>query len=180
MFASLTGLALVDSLHLLTIAAVAYLLGTAHPLPRTGVFLGGLIGTHFAGGLLLVTGWGLVAVSPPAWWAVVEWGVVAVFVAFTIIRWRGGKGWSSFRPPASLALPATLALGVTISLTDLAFDLPYHLAAARIAANVPTLGGQVAWLAWFNLVYALPLLVLVAGYAVASRRTQPIEAPATP
>ena len=178
MFGTLTALALVDSLHLLAIAAAVYLLGTEQPLVRTAVFVGGLIGTHFAGGVLLVVGWGLIALEPPSWWAAVEWGVVATIAVLALIRWRRGQGWSRFAPPASLTLPTTLGLGVAISLADLAFDLPYHLAAARIAAAVPTLPGQIGWLAWFNLVYALPLLLTMAAYVVASaRRAQVVPVP---
>ncbi|WP_165492016.1 GAP family protein [Egibacter rhizosphaerae] len=178
MFSTLTALALADSLHLLAIAAAVYLLGTEQPFRRTATFVAGLIGTHFAGGVLLVVGWGFVPITPPRWWSVIEWGVIAAILVLAIVRWR--RGGARFRPPASLTLPTTFGLGVVVSLADLAFDLPYHLAAARIAASVPTMGEQVVWLAWFNLVYALPLLIAMGAYAVLALRRPAPPAPTPP
>ena len=168
---TLTVLALADGVHLVAIGALAFLLTGAQPLPRAVVFMAALLAAHLAGGVLLVVGWGWVVWAPPVWWVAVEWAVVAVLVVLAVWRVRTGAWRQSrhHRPPRAGGLPAVALAGVVVSAADLAFDIPYHLAAARITDAVPTLAGRLGWLVWFNLVYAVPM-VAAAMLVVAWRR----------
>ncbi len=163
-------LALADGVHLVAIAALCYLLGGHASYVKAGVFLAGLMATHFAGGLVLLVGWGWVAWSPPGWWAAVEWAVVATLVVLVVVRIRRGLSWSTFRPPRTLTIPAVFLAGVGVSLADLAVDLPYHIAAARIVDAAPTLAGQLGWLVYYHALYAMPMVAAALAYVVAARR----------
>ena len=168
---TLTTLALADGIHLLGIGALLFYLGGTAPLLRSGLFLCGLMATHIAAGLLLLAGWSWLAWSPPAWWVLIEAGVVAMLLVLVFVRLRqGSQEW--FRPPQSVTLPATFLTGVMVTAADLAVDLPYHLAAARIVDAVPTTGGRLAWLGYFNLLYALPIVAAAAAYLVGAPRVR--------
>ena len=170
--ATLATLALADGLHLVGIGALVFYLGGSAPVLRAGLFLAGMMATHFAGGLLLLVGWSWLGWSPPAWWMLVEWGVVAAMLVLIVRRLRRGGAGTGFRPPLSVSVPATVLTGVMVTVADLAFDLPYHLAAARITDAVPTTSGQLAWLAYFNVVYALTIVAAGLAYVVGAPRVR--------
>ncbi len=145
LFGVLTGLALADSLNPFTVASQAYLLGTPRPMPRSLAFLAGTYAAYFAGGVLLLEGWAVLArrVLPliPAWGyaagEVVLGAALGGFAAWSLRRARGG---TPLTPPASLGIGATLAFAAASTAADLTSALPYFAAVSRIVAEVPGVG----------------------------------------
>lgn len=173
LLAVLTGLALADSLNPFTVASQAYLLGTPRPMRRSLAFLAGTYATYFAGGVLLLEGWTILLrrVLPlvPAWgYGAGEMALGAVLAGFAVWSWRRAAGGSPVTPPAGLGVGATLAFAVASTGADLTSALPYFAAVSRIAAEVPGWGARLGLLAWYNLLYVSPLILLVAVRALLS------------
>lgn len=166
----LTALALADSLNPFTVASQAYLLGTPRPMRRSLAFLAGTYAAYFAGGVLLLEGWsvlmGRVLPLVPAWgYAAGEVALGAALAGFAAWSWRRARGGSPVTPPASLGVGATLAFAAASTAADLSSALPYFAAVSRIAAEVPGWGARLGLLAWYNLLYVSPLLLLCAARA---------------
>lgn len=169
----LTALALADSLNPFTVASQAYLLGTPRPMRRSLAFLVGTYAAYFAGGVLLLAGWTVLLrrVLPlvPAWgFAAGELVLGAALTGFAAWSWRRARGGSPVTPPRSLGVGATLAFAVASTAADLTSALPYFAAVSRIAAEVQGWGAGLGLLAWYNLLYVSPLLLLVAARALLS------------
>ncbi|EOZ3720382.1 GAP family protein [Klebsiella pneumoniae] len=173
LFAILSGLALVDALNPFTVAAQAYLLGTARPMPRSIAFLLGTFATYFAGGVLLLEGWSLLLarVLP----LVPSWGIPAGEVVLGLLV-GGFAAWSfakasagaPFTPPSDLSIGATLTFAFGSTVADLSSALPYFGAVNQIAAMQAGLPIRFLALSWYNLLYCVPLIALIAARAILS------------
>ncbi|MBG5568160.1 GAP family protein [Pseudomonas aeruginosa] len=165
---AVSGLALADSLNPFTVAAQAYLLGTKKPMVRSLVFLVATFVTYLLGGFLLLQGWtALISSVLPRlpWWSlgVSETLLGLVLLGFAIWSLKRAKTGKPFEPPKDLSLTATVAFAVGSTVADLSSALPYFAAVNRIAAELQGFTMQAATLAWYNLLYVAPLIVLVAA-----------------
>jgi len=167
---ALTGLALADSLNPFTVAAQGYLLGTPRPLGRSVAFLVGTFATYFLGGILLLQGWlaffrHLAPRIPAGWIGAGEIILGLVLAGFAVWTFRRAGGGTPFRPPENLSVPATLAFAAASTVGDLPSALPYFAAVNRIAAGTDSLAAELLWLAWYNLLYVGPLILMIAAHA---------------
>jgi len=178
LFSTLLLLALLDSLNPITIAATVFLLLTPHPVTRTATFLAGACLAYFAGGVLLYLGLGAVFerlldyLSGP-WIHVllVGVGVLMVAVAVWMDRSPPREGASGKARIKSLHPALTFLIGANVTASDLPTAFPLIAAVERMtSAGLETPAALVA-LALYVLVYAVPLLLLLAGYLLLRGRS---------
>lgn len=166
LMAVVLGLAAVDALNPFSIAAQAYLLGTAQPYKRAWTFAVGSFAVYLAGGVLFVQGAGafLRSLLPELPRLVLPVGAIALgigCVALAAHLWFKSNRGKPFVPPADLSVSATLGFAIFSTLSDLPTALPYFAAAAKIAETSDTFLTQVAWLLVYNLVFIAPLVMLI-------------------
>lgn len=162
LFVTLTLLALVDSLNPSTIVSGALLVTTQQPLACTVGFVLGVFGSNIAMGLLVYFGLGVLGPRSP------------FFAAFKLVlglAFLGVAVWFSFRSMPAISktlgrISPLLAVGIGMLTTF--EDLPTafaYLAALQnlVAAGISSLGAMTL-LVWYNLIYVVPLLVLLGVY----------------
>lgn len=174
--AVVTALGVADSINPVTILVAVYLGSGPDPVRRLGGFIVGVFTAYLLGGLALMLGpaeilrGALAGVEiPGADAATLAAGVGLIVVAVAV--WTRRKRLAGVRLPDGLARPGSaLALGALVTVLDLPTAVPYFGAIAVIAsADVPMVA-QLILLGMFNLLYVLPLaLVLVAHLAFGAR-----------
>ena len=168
---ALFALALLDSLNPVTIAGAVFLLLTPRPVPRTLSFVAGASLAYFAGGVLLYLGLGAVFVrildylsGPWVHALLVVLGVVMVAAGVWMQRRTPGEG--SRRHFKNLHPAATFLIGASVTGSDLPTAFPLIIAVERMTQAELGLPGALVALALYLVVYALPLILLLAGYSV--------------
>lgn len=168
---TLLALALLDSLNPVTIAGAVFLLLTPRPVPRTVSFVAGACLAYLAGGVLLYLGLGAVFVrildylsAPWIHGALFLVGVVMVGIGVRMERSPpregGRKGIKNLHPAG------TFLIGAGVTGSDLPTAFPLIIAVERVTDAGYGLVGAILALALYVTVYALPLLLLLAGYLV--------------
>ena len=166
---TLFALALLDSLNPVTIAGAVFLLLTPRPVPRTVSFVAGASLAYFAGGVLLYLGLGAVFervldyLSGP-WVHALLVLVGAVMVGFGVWMQRSTPREETRRTFKNLHPAATFLIGASVTGSDLPTAFPLIVAVERVTQSGLGAVGALAALALYVLVYALPLLLLLAGY----------------
>jgi hypothetical protein len=168
---ALFALALLDSLNPVTIAGAVFLLLTPRPVPRTISFVAGACLAYLGGGVLLYLGLGAVFVrvldylSGP-WVHALLVVLGAVMVAAGVWMQRRTPREGSRRAFKNLRPVATFLIGASVTGSDLPTAFPLIIAVERMTQAGLGLPGALAALALYVVVYALPLLLLLAGYLV--------------
>jgi cytochrome c biogenesis protein CcdA len=175
---SLTLLGLVDSLNPATIIAMVFLLSTAGPLPRTLSFLLGVGVTYFLCGLLIHLGFSGVFdyiqnffKGTGGYIAKAVLGVV--LVGFSLYLHYKPQN-SSFKTPTSIHPSATFVFGVVSTLSDMPTAFPYLVGLERISTVNPDIFTTLLLLVYYNILYALPALVLLFSYLLAQRHAETV------
>jgi cytochrome c biogenesis protein CcdA len=170
---SLTLLGLVDSLNPATIIAMVFLLSTAQPLPRTTSFLLGVGATYLLCGLLIYLGFGAVFdyiqnffKGTGGYIAKAVLGVVLVGASL-YLHYQPQN--TDFKTPASIHPGATFVFGVVSTISDMPTAFPYLVALERISAFNPDIVTTILLLLFYNILYALPALILLFSYLLARR-----------
>ena len=160
---ALVALGLLDSLNPATILTGILLLATVRPMPRFWAFTFGTVVTYLALGVLLYFGLGFLGPQSP----VFAWFRVGLGVAFL-----GIALYFSFRPMPSLSVTlgrinplALVGLAVTSTLSDFPTAFPYLAFLERLSSANLADGLALLLLLGYNLLYILPLLLLVVFYA---------------
>lgn len=178
LFTTLLLLALLDSLNPITIAGAVFLLLTPRPVPRTVTFIVGACLAYFAGGALLYLGLGAVfervlGYLSGAWVHVLLVGVGVALVAAAVWMERSppregssGKGRIKGLHPA-----VTFLIGANVTASDLPTAFPLIAGVERMTSAGLETPAALAALAFYVLVYALPLLLLLAGYLLLRGRS---------
>lgn len=171
--ASLAGLAIVDSLNPFTVAAQAYLLGTANPMRRSFAFLAATFVTYFIGGILLLAGLSVFVerVVPliPAWgFGAGELALAALLGGFAFYAGKMAKEGKPVTPPSDLGIGATIVFAVGSTASDVPTAIPYFAAASSIATENAGWGHDLLLLTGYNLLYCAPLIGLVLARATLS------------
>jgi cytochrome c biogenesis protein CcdA len=167
---------LADSLNPVTILVAVYLGSGTDPVHRLGGFIVGVFAVYLLGGLVLMLGpaellrHALAGVEiPGADAAALVAG--AVLIGLAVAVWTRRRGLARVRPPDALVKPGSaLFLGAVVTVLDLPTAFPYFGAIGVIvSADVPA-AAQLILLTMFNLLYVLPLaLVLVAHLVFGAR-----------
>lgn len=166
MWLQIAALGLLDSLNVLTIAIVAYLLGTPLPVPRTLAYIAGKSIGYFSSGVLLLVGWQLFNIHILPLLSHVTWPLVQIVVGLTLIAggfhsfYRPSRRFV-FRPPTRISPRAVFLLGLVIGLVYAPTDPRHNVAVSLIITHADGYASQIPWLLWFNLFYIMPLCTMV-------------------
>jgi hypothetical protein len=177
---TVVGLALVDALNPFSIAALVYLLGTSQPIANALIFTGGTYLVYFFGGVLVMTGWQALVdrVSPLLpWWSlgVLELALGTGLALLGVVLWRQARSAGGFAPPPDLGWAAILVFAVSSTVADLTSALPYFGAINVIAVSEDfDQFASLATIAFYCLIYCLPLITLAAVRALFQARSDAI------
>ena len=181
---AVTLIALPDSLNPSLVLTELFLAGGRNPRRATAVFTVTATATTFFGGLAIALGVRdvvLAALSKPS--ADVKDGITvaagAVLVGGGALLWIHRER-AATRVDASRASdgPAAL-LGIGIAGVELLTAFPYFAAIALIVGSDVSDGKKLALLLLYNVLYALPLIVIAVVCAVAGSRARRLLAPVT-
>lgn len=175
---TLTLLGLLDSLNPATIIAMVFLLSTTNPLPRTVSFLLGVGVTYFICGLLIHLGFSsvfdYVQNFLASTWGYVARALLGVVLVVTSLWLYYKKSETSTKTPAAIHPAATFIFGVTSTISDMPTAFPYLVALERISTVNPDVFTTVLFLMYYNILYALPALILLFSYLLAKRHAATI------
>lgn len=174
--AGVVALGIADSINPVTILVALYLASTPDPARRLAAFVAGVFAVYFLGGLLVMVGPGeLVADAldgvkiPGGDVAALGAGVALIVVAVAL--WRGRRRLAGAQLPEAFTKPGSaFAMGAVVTGVDLPTAFPYFGAIALIVGAAVPMVAQLLLLAMFNLLYVLPLaLILCARIAFGAR-----------
>ncbi|WP_229498410.1 GAP family protein [Nostoc mirabile] len=172
---SLIPLAAVDSLNPTTTALQIYLLITPKPLVRSITFILGIIAGYWTAGLLIALGFSKVIVnvinSADKFIYVIQFiiGIVLIIIGSTLNQSFGKQ--ATIKHPKSLKPMSTFVLGVVATLWDVPTALPYIIAIERIVAAKLNLLKLIGVLGFYNLIFVLPLIVLLWIYIMMGNKS---------
>lgn len=175
---TLTLLGLLDSLNPATIIAMVFLLSTTQPLPRTVSFLLGVGVTYFICGLLVHLGFSsvfdYVQNFLASTWGYVARALLGVVLVITSLWLYYRKSETNTKTPTAIHPVATFIFGVTSTISDMPTAFPYLVALERISAANTDLITTLFLLLYYNILYALPALILLFSYLLAKRHAAAI------
>jgi cytochrome c biogenesis protein CcdA len=178
----IAGLGLVDSLNPATITVGAILAATEHPVRRLAGYAAGIFCVYLLGGLVLTLGPAELLRTalhgPGATTArdivFIVVGLVAIGFAVWVFVHRDTdrlKDREFKIKPGSAFL-----LGAGITAVDIPTAFPYFGAIAAMVARDVSTSSKVGLLVLFNLMYILPILVVLGAAAVLHERARPFMA----
>lgn len=158
----------VDSLNPTATALQIYLLTTPKPVVRSTTFIFGVFVTYWAVGLLAALGFSRVianVINSAGWFIyVIQFilGVVLIAVGCTLNQSSGKKATNKrFRTVKPMN---TFLLAAAVTLWEFPTALPYIAALERIVQAELDLLGIMKALAFYDLIFVLPLIVLLGIY----------------
>jgi cytochrome c biogenesis protein CcdA len=180
-----TSLGLADSLNPVTILIAVYLGAGPDPVRRLSAFAVGVLAAYFLGGVALMLGpaellrAALDGVEiPGADVAALAAGAGLVIAAVAL--WMRRARLARVRLPRALAEPrSALVLGAVVTALDLPTAFPYFAAIAVIVGADVSLPAQVLLLGLFNVLYVLPIVLVLVARLVFGARCQLLMARVT-
>jgi len=183
----LAAISLLDSTSMLPIATLplAAILGSRRPLLGAGGFLTGIFLVYIAAGLVLLLGvdalFARLGPSIARWYSapntlelLVQIAVGALMVA---MAWRIGQGRqrrAAAPAPEAVSPRAAFALGASLMLVGLPGALPYFGAVDQILRADVGVAAAAAALLFYNLVFLLPLVLLVLVRLLLPRHSEKV------
>lgn len=176
---TIIGLGIADALNPFSIAAMAFLLTTDKPFERGATFIIGTLLVYFPGGIALLQGWTAVlkSILPslPAWVLPAAYiiSAIACFGFAFYLYWQTRSADGKLKTaPSNLSLMATLIFAIASTLSDLPTALPYFAAVNAISGVSTDLTHQLSLLAFYNLVYISPLILMLMISVLAGTKTK--------
>jgi cytochrome c biogenesis protein CcdA len=172
-------IALADSLNPTTVGPALYLTTRRHARRRLAEFAFGVFAVNMAGGVLLLLGPGqlLLSLVPDVSGSAknaIALGVGVVLVVFGawLLIARPGAGARISPTTSGRRGSRAMAMGAAIAAVEFPTALPYFAAIATIVASDVALPAQIALCALFNLIFVLPVLLMVVALAIAGPRAE--------
>jgi cytochrome c biogenesis protein CcdA len=171
-------IALADSLNPSTVLPALYIATGPHAVRKIAAFTLGVAGTSLVFGVAFVVGPGqliLSAAPHPTENAkhVVEICVGVALIALAGALWLGGESLTDRIPKGeSASRRSAFALGVGIVAVELPTAFPYFAALAAIIGSDASVPAQLGYVALFNFLFALPLIVILVLRARAGERAE--------
>ncbi|MEW6038384.1 MAG: GAP family protein [Pseudomonadota bacterium] len=172
---TIVGIAILDSVNPPANAIQLYLLSTVKPIPRTAAFVLGVFGANYLGGLLAVLGLGALLRELTADWSGLIDASARTILGFALLAaayylHRHAREGVTAKKPKSLRPVHSFILGVAVTCAELPTALPY-LAAIAVLAQAGLGAAEAAGaLLVYNIVFVLPLLVLMSLYLILRRK----------
>jgi len=170
----LAAIALLDSMSMVPLAVLplTVALGSPRPLALAGAFVAGISAAYLVCGIPLLLGaeifldyfgaylkrlWN----QPNALELILQIILGALLILSAWYLRRSKKAKSDSDPVATTSPVAMFSLGATLMLIGMPGAVPYLAAIERIVSFDPNWLGALALLAFYNLVFVLPFLVLI-------------------
>ena len=172
-------IAALDSLNPTATALQIYLLSTHQPIARSISFILGVFLAYWTAGLLTILGLGQMlgtAISnvdfsgaePYIYGIQLLLGIVLSIVGFTL---KPSTQPSYEKRPQNLTVARTFLLGMAVTIWEFPTALPYLVAIEQIARAKLELFAIVSILGFYNLIFVLPLIILLVIYIVIYRES---------
>jgi cytochrome c biogenesis protein CcdA len=172
-------LGLADSINPSTVIPALYLATQPHARVHLTGFIVGVFVVSSVAGLVAVLGPGqllLDIVPHPArhtrYTLEVAGGLILLIAAVVLWRLRHRSIGSEPAPGGKASGRSSLLLGGSIMAIELPTALPYFAALAVIIGSGRGLASQVILVAAYNVLFVLPLLLIVGAHILAPRRTE--------
>jgi cytochrome c biogenesis protein CcdA len=168
----------VDSLNPSTVGPALYLASGKHGRRNVIQFTAAAFAVYFLGGAILTIGPGQLLISlVPHFGATIrhgaETGIGAALVVGAGVLWHRRKRLARREPPG---IPkggrSSAMLGASIMAVELPTAFPYFAVIAAIVAGGLNVGGELALLVIFNLMFVLPLLMVIATLVLGGRHAE--------
>ena len=167
LLAAVTLIALADSANPSTIAPALYLASKKQAVKRLGGFTLGVFAANFVVGVAVVLGPGRAAVSllprpDAATRHQLELAAGGVLLIVSFLLWRARR-WVTDHVPSSHEQEggSPFFLGLVIMAVELPTAFPYFAALALIVGSRASLASEAGLVTVFNLLFVLPLLVIL-------------------
>jgi len=160
-------LGLADSINPVTIAVAIYLASTPDPQRRLAGYTVGVFAVYLAGGLVLIVGPGVLlrtATQGRDTRAVHLASLVigVVVIALAIALWANRRRWAGRQlPDWVLRTESSFWLGAAMTALDLPTAFPYFGAIGAVVSSDLALPAELVLLIAFNVLYVLPLVVVL-------------------
>lgn len=169
---------LADILNPVLFAFLVYAVGTDRPVGNSLAALLGHTLTYLGFGILLAASLDPIIqrLENPL---PVDFGISFTIGALLIwMAWRSatGKAQSEEKRPERLTVPKAFAIGAILNLIGLPFALPYFAALDQIIMADLSVSGSVTLVVGYNLLYALPFLVVPLLAGLMGEASRPILA----
>jgi cytochrome c biogenesis protein CcdA len=175
-------LAVADSVNPVTIAVALYLASTDSSWSRLAGFAAGVFGVYALGGVVLILGPGQLLDTATTGSdarafhvASIVLGALLLIGAVVLFRRRRHTATAG-AAVARLDARSALALGAGVTALDLPTAFPYFAALAAIVGSGIAIGSQLVLLAAFNVIYVLPLALILVVRMIAGERGEPVLA----
>lgn len=173
---AISAIALIDAINPATIAQAAAFAGTRHPVRAVMGFWSGAMVTYLITGLLVLAGLdrivsGIVS-NPPAWLlaCVIVAGLASVFAGAMLWRRRHSRTLGDLLVAGSGRTAFTV--GVLATVTDLPTAVPYFAAIGIITGAGLNQAQELSLMLAYNLIYMLPVLLVLGFRLVAGTRSK--------
>jgi len=172
-------IAVADSANPATIGPALYLATVERPLRRMSEFAAAFLLVNLVAGFVIVAGPGellLAAIPKPDGTAkdIIELavGVLLIALGVALIAGRERAGRLAASEPA-LGSRGAWSLGAAIAAAELPTALPYFATLAAIVGSGLSLPRELLLVAVFNLIFILPVLIMIALLAFTGERAAP-------
>ena len=166
----------------MTIAVALYLASTHSSRSRLAGFAAGVFGAYALGGAVLILGPGQLldaaaTSSDSRGFHIASIVLGALLLIGALVLFRRRRLSAQAAPAiAQLSARSALALGAAVTALDLPTAFPYFAALAAILGSGVSTSSQLALLAAFNVIYVLPLALVLAVRMIAGERCDPMFA----
>jgi cytochrome c biogenesis protein CcdA len=176
---SLVAIAALDSLNPTAVALQIYLLSTPKPIARSIAFIVGVFLAYWTSGLLVILGVRSLIMAvlrnanvsvPEPYIYIIQLliGIALLTAGFTL---KHSPQADQGKRPKNLTLSRTFLLGLAMTILEFPTALPYLAAIEQIAKAKLDLFTIMSLLGLYNLVFVLPLILLVGIYVVFHRHS---------
>jgi cytochrome c biogenesis protein CcdA len=171
---TISAIALLDSINPNAVAAQVYLLTTPKPVPRAIAFILGEILAAWIAGMLIA--FGMIQLITKV---LNQLGIVLFILQFLLgialvyLGWNFRKLMSkpAVKRPKSLKTRDMFLFGFMLAFTEAPTALPYLAAIDQITRTNPSLPELALLLLFYDLIFVVPLVLLVVVYVAAQNRS---------
>jgi len=167
-----------DVLNPVLFTFMVYAAGTRRPVIASGAMLLGHTAAYFVGGIVIAIGLERISerlANPLTIDFVIEF-IIAVVLLWLALRSRKDTGKRPDEQTPEFTPWSAFGFGAIVNIIGIPFAVPYFAAIGQFLKSDLSTGGVVLALLLYNLVYALPFLMIPIMTAVMGERSKPILA----
>ena len=166
----------IDVLNPVLFALMVVAVGTNRPIANSTAFLAGHTGAYFISGIVIALGLEQITdrLSHPLRIDFVIELLIGLLLLWAALASRNGKASEDKTPQRQLTPTYCFGYGAIINFIGVPFALPYFAAMDQILKANLSVELSLTTIAFYNLAYALPFLLVVILVAVTGESSKPI------